>query len=599
MAYAPIENYGIIGDLHTVALVGMNGSIDFMCFPYFHSPSIFAAMLDEERGGRFHIEPILENGQNKQLYLTDTNILLTRLHSDDAVTEILDFMPVEASGPAHNLIRQVKTIRGRVRYRMVCAPRFDYARSTHRIDQKSDNEVILLSEGSDRTALRLRSTVPLNVQQGDVVAEFVLQTGEVADLVLEDANMQSTRSLKKKEDVSKALRETMKFWRGWASRSQYEGRWRETVHRSALTLKLLTFQPTGAIVASPTFGLPEEVGGSRNWDYRYTWIRDAAFTIYAFLRLGYTEEAEAFMKWIEARCADHEPNGALQVMYGLDGRKELTEISLPHFRGYKNSLPVRIGNDAFQQRQLDIYGALMDSVYLYNKYGEPISYDLWVNLEQLINWVCDNWKSADHGIWEYRCKPREFLYSRLLCWVALDRGIRLAQKRSFPAPIAQWESIRNEIFQVIMKDFWDPTQQTFVQYQGTRILDASTLLMPLVKFISPTDPRWLTTLQAIEHELVEDSLVYRYREREEELDGVPGEEGSFTLCSFWYIECLSRAGQLEKAQFLFEKMISYSNHLGLYGEELGQSSAQLGNFPQAFTHLALISTAYDLNRRLK
>ncbi|WP_454062353.1 glycoside hydrolase family 15 protein [Candidatus Nitrospira salsa] len=597
MSYQAIEDYSIIGDLHTVALVGMNGSIDFMCFPRFDSPTIFSALLDDEKGGYFRIDPQLENGQPKQLYLTDTNILLTRKYSKHGVSEILDFMTIEHEEKVHDLIRRVKTVRGQVDYRMVCAPRFDYARVRHRIERVHDREVLITSEGPDSLRLRLHATVPLQVQDHDIVAEFTLSADEYAAFVMEAVHDEHEPAPLNDEFLSSALNETMNYWREWMSISQYQGRWRETVHRSALTLKLLTFEPTGAIIAAPTFGLPEEIGGSRNWDYRYTWIRDAAFTIYAFIRLGYTKEAQAFMKWIEARCDDLNPDGSLQVMYGLDGRKDLTESQLSHFEGYQHSSPVRIGNGAFNQIQLDIYGALLDSVYLYNKYAEPISIDLWHNLERLINWVCANWQSPDHGIWEFRGQTHQFLFSRLMCWVAVDRGIRLAQKRSFPAPLDRWLATRNDIFNEIISEFWDDSRQTFVQYKGSHTLDASILLMPLVKFVGPTDPRWLSTLRALEKDLVEDSLVYRYKEQEE-IDGIAGSEGSFSMCSFWYVECLSRSGDLEKAQFFFEKIISYSNHTGLYAEELGPSTAHLGNFPQALTHLALISAAYDLDRRL-
>ncbi|MFZ0389919.1 MAG: glycoside hydrolase family 15 protein, partial [Calditrichia bacterium] len=340
------------------------------------------------------------------------------------------------------------------------------------------------------------------------------------------------------------------------------------------------------------------LGGSRNWDYRYTWIRDASFTVYALIRLGYTDEAANFMRWIEARCNELEPDGSLQIMYGIQGQHKLTEEQLTHFEGYHQSTPVRIGNAAYNQLQLDIYGELMDSVYLYDKYGSPISYDLWQNLIRLLDWVCKNWEQADEGIWEVRGGRHEFLYSRVMCWVALDRGIRLANKRSFPGPLDQWLECRNRIYRDIYKNFWNEKRKAFMQYKKANALDASNLLLPLVRFISPTDPRWLSTLNAIEENLVYDSLVYRYRVEHESIDGLLGEEGTFTMCSFWYVECLSRAGDLQKARFYFEKMLGYANHLGLYAEELGRCAEHLGNFPQAFTHLGLISAAYDLNRRL-
>jgi GH15 family glucan-1,4-alpha-glucosidase len=368
--------------------------------------------------------------------------------------------------------------------------------------------------------------------------------------------------------------------------------------RSALTLKLMTSERHGAIVAAPTFGLPEEIGGERNWDYRYTWLRDSAFTLYGLLRLGYTEEAAAFMKWLGERCSECTEEGTYQTMYGIDGRRELAEEVLPHLEGYRGSSPVRIGNAASTQLQLDIYGELMDSVYLYNKYGEPISYDLWKNLIRSVDWVCDNWHRPDEGIWEVRGGRKQFLYSQLMCWVAIDRGIRLAQKRSFPAPLTRWHEVRDRIYHHIFEEMWNSRLKAFVQYKGANTLDAASLLMPLVKFVGPTDPRWLSTLKAIDAELAEDSLVYRYRVMDETSDGLRGQEGTFNMCSFWYVECLARAGDLPKARFFFEKMLGYANPLGLYAEEIGPSGEQLGNFPQAFTHLGLISAGHYLNRAL-
>ena len=596
MPYQPIENYGIVGDLHTVALVGMDGSIDMMSFPHFDSPSVFAAMLDHRRGGKFQLAPILEGARRKQLYLPDTNILLTRFLSDSGLAEISDFMPVK-SGHSHAVVRRAKTVRGEVRFRMVCDPRFDYARAKHKVE-RSDGQVLFVSEGPDATALRLRTSVPLEIKSGAAVAEFVLRAGETAAFVLEEARAREGSPSAAPGFVAESFKETTTFWRGWVRHSRYTGRWRETVHRSALTLKLLTSKTHGSIVAAPTFGLPEELGGERNWDYRYTWIRDASFTLYGLIRLGFTEEAEAFMKWIERRCDELNPDGSLQIMYAIDGRHELPEETLPHLEGYMKSSPVRIGNGAYDQLQLDIYGELMDSVYLYNKYGEPISFDLWKNLVRLIDWVCNNWRLEDEGIWEVRGGQKEFLYSRLMCWVAVDRGVRLALKRSFPAPLDRWIRTRDEIHHEIFTEFWHPGRQAFIQYRGSDSTDASSLLMPLVKFVGPTDPKWLSTLEAIEQDLVDDSLVYRYRMDDAASDGLSGDEGTFSMCSFWYVECLSRAGDLEKARFYFNKMLGYANHLGLYSEELGPAGQHLGNFPQAFTHLALISAAYNLDRKL-
>jgi len=597
--YAPLGEYGVIGDLHTIALVSMEASVDFLCLPSFDSPSVFAALLDAERGGRFQIAPVLDHAARKQLYLPDTNVLLTRFLHADGVAEVSDFMPVEDAGQAHNLVRRAKTVRGELRFRMRCDPRFDYARASHTAERHSDTEVVFAGRsGAGELTLRLRSSVPMRLENGVAVAEFVLGADQSAWFVLEMVLPQEPSPSAQPDYETEAFKRTVNFWRRWVARSTYGGRWREMVHRSALTLKLLTSRQHGSMVAAPTFGLPEVVGGERNWDYRYTWIRDSSFMLYGLMRLGYTEEAAAFMKWMMARVQELKPDGSLQIMYGLDGRHELREETLGHLEGYVGSRPVRIGNAAYMHLQLDIYGELLDSMYLYDKYGSPIPHDGWMNIIRLIDWVAAHWREKDEGIWEVRGGRQEFLYSRVMCWVALDRAIRLANKRSFPAPLSRWLEVRDTIYHDIHDRFWDTSRRAFVQHPGATTLDASALLMPLIRFVSPTDPRWVSTLGAIEHELVSDSLVYRYRLDEGFSDGLTGQEGTFSMCSFWYVECLSRLGDLPKARFLFEKMLGYANHLGLYGEELGPQAEHLGNFPQAFTHLALISAAYDLDRRL-
>ena len=396
-----------------------------------------------------------------------------------------------------------------------------------------------------------------------------------------------------------AYEETIAFWRRCVGHSRYRGRWREMVNRSALTLKLLTYRPTGAIVAAPTTSLPEQIGGGRNWDYRYTWIRDAAFSLYALLRLGFTDEAEAFTGWLRDRImgGTDSKTGPLQIMYGIDGRSELTEETLDHFEGYRGSSPVRVGNGAYDQLQLDIYGELIDSVYLFNKYGRPIAHDGWVEISRVVDWLCTAWDQPDEGIWEVRGGRQNFTYSRLMCWVAIERATRIARQRGLPADLEAWRAARDAIYNQIMSRGWNEKRQAFVQHFDTDVLDASLLLMPLVKFIAPTDPRWLSTLDAITRELVSDSLVYRYNVSASP-DGVGGDEGTFSICSFWYVEALARAGRLEEARLAFEKMLTYANHLGLYSEEIGPTGEQLGNFPQAFTHLALISAAVNLDHQL-
>jgi GH15 family glucan-1,4-alpha-glucosidase len=599
-AYHPIENYGVIGNLQTVALIGMDGSIDFLCFPYFDSPSIFASLLDSERGGRFILSPTFQHRRPKQMYLSNSNILLTRFLSPDGVVEVCDFMPISLESgrdqvePVHQLIRRAKCVRGEVKFQMACDPRLDYGRAKQQVKLLSEKEALFIPDCGERSIspIRLRAEVPLVIRQGRVESEFVLSAGQSALFILE-GDEDAPHAIDPHR-VSEEFKATLNFWQSWIAQSTYRGRWREIVDRSALVLKLLVSQRHGSIVAAPTFGLPEVIGAGRNWDYRYTWIRDASFTLYALSRLGFHSESKAFMQWLAARCRDLRPNEPLQIMYGTDGRRDLTEVELSHWEGYRGSSPVRIGNGAHDQVQLDIYGELLDAVYLYNKYGEPISHDLWSQLSRLIEWVCQNWDQPDEGIWEVRGGKQPLFYSRLMCWVAVDRALRLAEKRSFPAPMARWLGVRDAIYHQMHTEFWSEELQSFVQTKNGKTLDAACLLAPLVRFISPTDPRWLSTLRAIEQGLVDDSLVYRYRTD----DGLTGTEGTFCMCSFWLIECLARSGQVKRARFLLEKTLGYANHLGLFAEELSPSGEHLGNFPQAFTHLALISAAFELNRRL-
>jgi GH15 family glucan-1,4-alpha-glucosidase len=592
--YVPIENYGVIGDLNTVALVGLNGSIDFMCFPDFDSPTVFAAMLDNSKGGYFRISPTGEGLKNKQLYLPDTNILLTRFLGEGGIAELTDFMPVETMQAGNKLIRTVTCVHGKVDVVLECCPRFDYARGQHSIEQRSDREIFFDCK-ERKIALRFLSTIPIAFNGTDVVMNFTLKTGEKATFMLEFVTTYDSDVLNLNKFADESLYRTINYWKEWVAKCTYRGRWVEIVNRSALVLKLMISRRYGSIVAAPTFALPEEIGGVRNWDYRYTWIRDASFTVYTLLKLGYKKEARGFICWVEKRCNDIGEAGRLRLMYGLDGRKDLFETELNHLEGYRQSSPVRIGNGAFDQVQLDIYGELLDAIYLYDKHAEPISYDFWLDVKNQVDWVCKNWQIKDEGIWEVRGGKKEFLYSRLLCWVALDRAIKIANAHSYPHP-QEWKNECDKIFNSIHRDFWNDDLQAFVQYKGSDTVDAATLFMPLIRFIGPKDPRWLSTLKRIEHELVSDSLVYRYRNNEK-LDGLSGAEGTFSMCTFWYVECLCRAGYLQKARLFFEKMLGYANHLGLYSEMLGLQGQHLGNFPQAFTHLGLISAALALDRQ--
>ena len=596
MSFQPIENYGVIGNMRSIALVGMDGSIDFLCYPNFDSPTVFAALLDAKQGGRFQIEPQLTNMRIRQLYLPDTNILLTRFLAEEGVAELTDYMPIEKDVEQPNeIIRMVSVIRGNVRFKMRCQPRFNYARSAHRTEL-SDGCAMFFPADNNCPPMALYSTVALEKHSQDVISSLDLQAGETATFVFGGVRPQGQQP--EMELVGERFQQTSRFWKTWIAQSKYKGRWREMVNRSALMLKLLTSREHGSLIAAPTFSLPESIGGVRNWDYRFTWLRDATFTLYALIRLGFVEEAEAFIGWLQGRLGDDAERGPLQVMYGIDGRQKLDELTLDHLSGYEGSSPVRIGNAAYQQLQLDIYGEMMDAIYLANKYGDPISYAGWQEVQRILEWLRKNWQRPDEGIWEVRGGAKEFLHSRVMCWVAFDRALRLAQKRSLSGPLDVWQQTRDEIRNDIFKNFWNDRLQSFVQAKGTEDLDASTLLMPMIRFISPVDPMWLSTLRAIEKGLIEDTLVRRYAVERTHVDGLPGGEGSFTACSFWYVECLARAGDLEKAQLLFEKLLGYANHLGLYSEELGSNGQHLGNFPQAFTHLALISAATYLDRAL-
>ncbi len=609
MAYQPIENYGVIGDMHTVALVATDGAIDWLCIPHFDSPSVFAAILDDQKGGSFRIAPVDGDVTSKQSYWPDTNVLVTRFFTRESGAELVDFMPVSAPSPGtpkrRRLIRRVTALRGETTFRMDCRPAFNFARDAHEA-RLVDCGAVFESPGLQ---LELLTSAALRVDGDTACAEFTLREGESVTFVLQE--MEGDRpcgTCLSHDETEREFRQTIQYWRNWLSQCAYAGRWREVVHRSALALKLLTFEPTGAIVAAPTCSLPEGIGGVRNWDYRYTWIRDSAFTIYAFMRLGFTQEAARYMDFLSRVCLEADQEGSmLQIMYGIDGRKELPEEVLGHLDGYCGSKPVRVGNAAHDQLQLDIYGELLDAVYLFNKYGSPISYETWLTVQRLVDWVCENWQREDEGIWEVRGEKRHFVYSKLMCWVAVDRGLRLVEKRSFPADRERWRKTRDAIYQEIMDKGWNGELQAFTQSYGSDALDAANLMMPLVFFLSPTDPRLTGTLAATMRPpqvggLLSNGLVYRYH-IEHAPDGLEGDEGTFNICTFWLAEALARAGRfdvqrLEESRLLFEHMLGFANHLGLYAEETGHRGEALGNFPQAFTHLALISAAFNLDRAL-
>ena len=604
--YPNIGDHGLIGDLQTAALVSTDGTVDWFCCPRFDSPSVFASLLDADHGGYFRIAPDRDDYVTKQLYLPDTAILITRFMTPDGVGEIRDFMPVVGGvvTDRHRLVRQLSVVRGTMRFVIDVQPAFDYARRPHKMDLTPDGAVF----EADGMELTLHWAAPPDVSAQDpsITVERrgdglrgtrTVRAGETGGFVLESMGGRPRRI--PPEELQEMADQTADFWRDWVARSTYTGRWRDMVSRSAMTLKLLAYAPTGAVVAAPTTGLPEQEGGERNWDYRYTWIRDGSFSIYALLGLGYVEEARAFGAWMRDRGAEYsgDSDHPLKIMYRVDGSSDLTEETLDHFEGWRGSRPVRIGNGAADQLQLDIYGELLDSAYLGDLSGLQVYAQGWQQVSKLVDWLCDHWDQPDEGVWETRGGRKDFTYGRFQCWVAFDRAIRMAQHRARPANVARWEAQRDAIYQQIMERGWNSDAGAFTQYYGTDVLDSSLLKMPLEGFIAPDDPMWMSTLRAMDRELVSDSLVYRYNPSASP-DGLAGDEGTFSLCTFWYVDALARAGRLGDARLVFEKMHTYANHLGLYSEEISSTGQQLGNFPQAFSHLALISAAINLDYQL-
>jgi GH15 family glucan-1,4-alpha-glucosidase len=601
--YPNISDHGLIGDLQTAALVTNDGCIDWFCSPRFDSPSVFASLLDADKGGHFRIAPVAREYVSRQIYLPDTAILVTRFMSADGVGEVVDFMPV-ITGKAtdrHRIVRQLRVARGTMQFAMDLQPRFDYARQRHTVEV-SDNGALFRSGDEELTlhtvGSRGKNGTALKKHGRGLRAVWTLSEGETTGVVLESMGGQPRRL--PPGEVGRLSDDTAAFWRDWLSKSTYRGRWREMVSRSAMTLKLMTYAPTGAPVAAPTAGLPEQVGGERNWDYRFTWIRDASFSIYALLGLGYREEAAAFGSWMRDRVTERAGNGSgpLRIMYRVDGSSDLTEETLDHFEGWRGSRPVRIGNGAADQLQLDIYGEAMDAMFLADSHGLEMAHQGWLAVTEMIDWVCQHWDQPDEGIWETRGGRRDFTYGRFQCWVALDRAIRLAERHGRPADVSRWVSERDQVYRQVMDRGWNPKTRAFTQQYGAEVLDSSLLLMPLMGFVAPHDPMWLSTLDAMNNELVSDSLVYRYNPSASP-DGLQGREGTFSLCTFWYVDALARAGRLADARLTFEKMHTYANHLGLYSEEIGVTGEQLGNFPQAFSHLSLINAAVNLDYQLE
>ncbi|WP_030730281.1 glycoside hydrolase family 15 protein [Streptomyces sp. NRRL S-237] len=608
--YPPIAEHGLIGDLQTCVLVSSEGVLNWFCSPRFDSPSVFAGLLDHDRGGYFAITadtPAAEDETEsapvvtRQLYLADTAVLITRFLTRDGVGEVVDFMPVDDPHTAtdrHRVVRVLRVVRGSVRFALECRPRFDYGRAPHAL--VLDGAAARFEAPGTTAHLHAVGHVTLEADGSDVRSTVTLSAGERAAVVLTvcDAGGEPPRP-PTPDDLVEEFAAVRRYWHDWIGHCTYRGRWQQIVNRSAITLKLMTYAPTGAPIAAATMGLPEEEGGERNWDYRYTWIRDASLAVRAMLDLGFAAEADAFRSWLQRRImAGAAPNGEpLQIMYRVDGDPYLSEETLGHLAGWRGSAPVRAGNGAAGQLQLDIYGEAVYALVQAGRSGESAGYDGWQHFAEVLDWLCANWDRPDEGIWETRGGRQDFTYSRVMCWVALDRGIRQAAALARPADIPRWTAARDDILRQIMTRGWSAERRAFVQHYGTTVLDASLLMMPLVGFISPKDPRWLSTLEAMDDELVSDSLVYRY-DPAASPDGLRGSEGTFSLCSFLYVYALARAGQVEQARYAFDKMLTYANHVGLFAEEIGPTGEQLGNFPQGFTHLALIVAALALDTEL-
>lgn len=623
--YQPINAYGVIGDCRSVSLVAPDGAVDWGCLPDFDSPAIFCRLLDAERGGYFQIAPSSNTIPGQQRYLPGSNVLQTRFTSIAGEIVLTDFMPVEtlsalsqqatnatpqAEGTRYNLVRIVECTRGTMAVTMTLKATPHYAATASNVSLVADHTGAVISGGEQHLGLSIVGAQPsfaLSVEQDSmhpiVTAQATLQRGERLMFALgmtasaEAAQMLAEQPAQMYE-FEELLAHTLECWRAWAARNTYQGPYAAEVQRSALVLKMMTYAPTGAIVAAPTTSLPEELGGVRNWDYRYTWLRDATFTLYALSTLGYSEETRAFTHWLQRLSCT---NGAdLQIMYGIRGERDLVEQELPHLSGYCDSRPVRIGNEAAQQKQLDIYGEVLDCMHIYRRQGgfeqcgETLDGPLWEMMRALVEHVCAHWQEPDSGIWEVRGGPRHFVYSKVMCWVALDRGIRAAQQLHLEADLLRWCIVRDQIRADILARGYNTTLGAFTQSYDDTALDAANLLLPLVGFIAPDDPRMRSTVERIMEQLTdENGFVYRYLA----CDGLVGHEGTFTICTFWLIDNLAMQGRVMEAHSLFDRLLTHAGRLGLFSEEIdAHAKVAMGNYPQAFTHIALINSAINLQK---
>jgi GH15 family glucan-1,4-alpha-glucosidase len=597
--YPPIADYGLISDMHSCALVSRTGSIDWCCFPHFDSAAVFSRILDWRRGGYFRVAPSGVQSVSRR-YLPETNVLQTAFQTDTGAATLTDFMPIHPHsrpemprevGCRQQVARILECVSGSVRFNVECYPRFDYGTIVpHAVIDDAGSG--FAHGGSD--ALSLYCSALLREADDGFQSEGLLRAGEKLSAVVtyQPSFSHAVEALDESE-LERRLGETKRFWQEWSALCTYDGLYRDDVLRSALTLKALTYAPSGALLAAATTSLPEAIGGSRTWDYRFTWIRDATFALYALFILGYTGEARAFKDWLEWSTVGRARD--LQIMYGLGGERRLTEIELPELEGYRGSRPVRVGNAAHSQFQLDIYGEVLDSAHLYRKFVGGMDPQYWQYLQRVVAFVIDHWRDPDEGIWETRGARQHFIFSKVWCWVALDRAIKAARALGLPGDVERWRRVRAEIREDVLTKGYDAERGAFVQAYGSKALDAANLMLPLVGFIRADDPRMRSTIEAIERELTSpQGLVYRYKGVD---DGLAGDEGTFTICTFWLADDLIALGEVERARALFEKLRGYANDLGLLSEEIDPETGEmLGNFPQAFTHLALVNTAVQLHK---
>ena len=598
-SYSPISDYGLISDMHSCALVSKSGSIDWCCFPRFDSPAVFARILDRLKGGYFQLAPEGVSRVHRR-YLPGTNVLETTFVTDTGEAVLTDFMPTHHHdgpdeplevGAQQQVIRFLKCTSGHVTFKMECFPRFDYGTiQPHSVTYGPKTG--FAHGGAD--AVSVYSSTPLELREEGFVSGGRLASGDrVCAAVTSQRRFSYTGEDLDEADMERHLAETVEFWRNWSSLCTYRGEYYDDVVRSALTLKALTYAPSGGLVAAATTSLPEAIGGPRNWDYRFTWIRDATFALYALAIIGYHDEARAFKEWLAWSTAGRARD--LQLMYGLGGERRLAETEIGELEGHRHSRPVRVGNAAYSQFQLDIYGEIMDSAHLYRKFTNEIDPEYWEYLRRVVQFVMDHWTEADEGIWETRRGRESFVFSKVMCWVALDRAIKAARALDLPGDVELWRRVRAEIREDVLARGYDAERGAFVQAYGSKALDASTLMLPLVGFIRADDPRMRSTTEAIERELTTlQGYVYRYRDVD---DGLGGDEGTFTICTFWLADNWIMLGEVEKARKLFDALRGCANDLGLLSEEIStQSSELLGNFPQAFSHMGLINTAVQLQK---